>query len=179
VRGVVELETPHPLASHLPAIYQDDDFCLRFMSAFDTGLAPVLSTLDNLDAYLDPMLTPDDFLEWLAGWVGFALDERWPLKKRRNFVLHAVRLYRMRGTVRGLATPVGLFPGGSVEVVESGGTAWSRRPGAAWPGSPTPGILVRVRVQTPHDIDERRLDALVAAAKPAHIPHRVELTETR
>jgi hypothetical protein len=36
-----------------------------------------------------------------------------------------------------------------------------------------------VRVQTPHDIDERRLDALVAAAKPAHIPHRVELTETR
>src|SRR4030088_409600 len=111
MRGLIEMETPHPLASYLPAIYHEDGLYLRFVSAFDTALAPVFARLDNLDAYLDPRLTPPDFLEWLAGWVGFALDERWPLEKRRAFVLHAVDLYRRRGTVRGLEAHIGIVSG--------------------------------------------------------------------
>ena len=38
-----------------PALYQDDDVRPAASStALDTVLAPVLATLDNLDAYLDP-----------------------------------------------------------------------------------------------------------------------------
>jgi phage tail-like protein len=32
-------------------------------------LAPVVATIDCLGAYLDPALTPEDFLRWLGGWV--------------------------------------------------------------------------------------------------------------
>lgn len=179
MRGLVDLETPHPLGSYLPAIYQEDDLYLRFLSAFDVALAPILSTLDNLAAYLDPRLAPDDFVDWLAEWVGFALDERWSLARRREFVRHAVRLYHKRGTVAGLRHHVAIFSGGDAEVIENGGAAWSRTSGASLPGSSEAGLLVRVHVVPPHEIDIDRLDALVAAAKPAHVPHRVEVVERR
>ncbi len=61
MRGLVlKLETPHPLGSSLPGIYQQDTFAQRLTSAFDDALAPIFSTLDNFDAYLDPLLAPED-----------------------------------------------------------------------------------------------------------------------
>ena len=71
-------------------------------------------TLDNFGAYLDPALTPDDFLDWLGGWVGVALDETWPIERRRAFVAQAADLYRLRGTRAGLAAHVQIFTGGEV-----------------------------------------------------------------
>jgi hypothetical protein len=35
--------------------------------------------------------------------------------------------------------------------------------------------LVRVRVKDPVTVSPAGLDALVATAKPAHVPHRVEI----
>ena len=40
----------------------------------------------------------------------------------------------------------------------------------------TPELLVRLRVPNPEEFDVRRLDALVEMAKPAHVPHRVEVS---
>ena len=59
-------------------MYQDDSFALGFTAALDEVLAPVFNSLDNLDSYLDPELSPEDFLDWLAGWLGLVLDEDWP-----------------------------------------------------------------------------------------------------
>ena len=76
MRGtIVDLPTPHPMGPAMPALYQDDPFAQSFLSALDTVLAPVVGTLDNLDAYLDPYLTPDDFLVWL-GELGRGRDRR-------------------------------------------------------------------------------------------------------
>jgi phage tail-like protein len=163
------------MGESLPAIYQEDDLMMRLVSAFDDVLAPAISSLDNLAAYFDPALTPDDFLDWLAGWVGVLLDETWPIERRRAFVAVAAQLYRTRGTAAGLAAQVRLFTAGEVEVVESGGSAWSMTPGATVPG--TPEFSVRVRVTPPArvPVDAARLDALVAAAKPAHVIHSVEV----
>jgi len=87
MRGTVAgLRSPHPLGPSLPSLYQDDDFAQRFLSGLDEVLAPVFSTIDNFDAYLDPNLTPDDFLAWLAGWVGIALDDGWDEPRRRAIV---------------------------------------------------------------------------------------------
>ena len=55
-----ELPSTRPLASFLPAMLQADDFCVRFTQGLDPVLAPVLATIDNLDAYLDPWLTPPE-----------------------------------------------------------------------------------------------------------------------
>ena len=172
-----EEPSPHPLGPSLPALYQDDDFAQRMLSSLDSVLAPVLSTIDNFDAYLDPRLTPDDFLGWLAGWVGIVLDESWDEDRRREIVARAVELYRMRGTAIGLAGQVEIQTGGTVEIVENGATGWSVDPGGELPGSPEPLVVVRVTVPDPKAIDAQRLDALVAAGKPAHVLHRIEIVK--
>lgn len=169
------LASPRPLVAALPALYQEDDFTSRFTSAFDAALAPVFLALDSFPAYLDPALTPDDFLDWLGGWVGLLLDETWPIERRRAFIAVAGNLYRRRGTAGGLAALVRLFTSGEVQIVESGGAAWSPTTGGALPGSPDFGVLVRVLVPQGVTIDPVKLDALVAAAKPAHVLHRVEV----
>lgn len=171
------LPSPHPLGPALPAIYQDDDMVQRLLDGLDAVIAPVYSTLDNFDTYLDPALTPEDFLDWLAGWVGMAIDQRWDEARRRTAVARAVELYRMRGTAAGLAAQVEIQTGGTVEIGENGATAWSVDPGGAMPGSPEPLVVVRVTVPDPKAVDAARLDALVASAKPAHVLHRIELVK--
>ncbi len=173
--AVGSLVSPLPLGRFLPALYQEDDFAQRWTSGLDDVLAPIFSSLDNFDAYLDPGLTPADFLDWLATWMGLVADETWPVERRRAFVSSASDLYRMRGTARGLAAHVQIFSGGEVEIVEHGGCAWSQTNGAALPGAAGFDMVVRVQVADPSTLDAARLDALVAAAKPAHLTHRVEV----
>ncbi len=169
------LISPHPIGAALPALYAGDDFTQRFTAALDESLAPVMATLDNLERYLQPALAPTDFVGWLAHWVGATLDENWPDDRRRAAVARAAALHRRRGTVAGLAEQISLFAGGAAEVVDNGGVAWSAEPGAALPGTEAPRLTVRVRVADPAAIDAGRLDALVAQAKPGHVPHSVEV----
>jgi len=178
MRGLLEgVPTPHPLGPSLPGLYQEDDFTQRWLDGLDQVLAPIFATLDNFDAYLDPWLTPVDFLGWLAGWVGIVLDESWEEPRRRAIVARAVDLYRMRGTAAALAGQVEIQTGGSVEIIENGATSWSVDAGGDLPGSPDPLVVVRVTVPDPKAVDTGRLDALVAAAKPAHVLHRIELVK--
>ena len=48
----------------------DAQFARGLCAGLDEVLAPCPVTLDCLEAYFDPRLTPPDFLEWLAAWVG-------------------------------------------------------------------------------------------------------------
>lgn len=176
MRGLVPgLPSPHPMGPALPALYQEDAFGQRLTAAFDESLAPVLATLDNLEAYLDPDLTPGDFLEWLGGWLGVAVDETWDIDRRRKAIAGAVEIYRLRGTVQGLAAQIEIFTGGTVKVVENGAVGWSGKPGTPLPGKAQPKLLVSITVQDPDVIDRPTLDALVRAAKPAHLPHEIEV----
>jgi phage tail-like protein len=175
-RGLIDgLPTPHPLGPALPGIYQQDDFAMRLASVFDDCLAPIFSVLDNCQAYFDPRLAPEDFVPWLASWVALTLDETWPLQRQRSLIARAAELYRARGTRKGLADHVELYTGAPPEVSDSGGVAWSREPGAAAPGEATPSVTIRVRLPDPAAVDTARLDAIVAASKPAHVLHRIEV----
>jgi phage tail-like protein len=177
-RGLVHsLISPHPLGLSLPALYQEDDFTQRFVSAFDAALAPIFATLDNFPAYLDPWLAPEDFLEWLGSWFGIVLDESWSLARRRALITRAFEFYRMRGTSSGLKEQIEVLTGGTVELHETGGAATSTTAGGALPGSPNFALLVRVTVDDPAAINLARLDALVMAAKPAHVTHKVEIVK--
>lgn len=172
---VPDLPSPHPLAAHLPALYQSDDpFALGLAGAFDQELAPIFASLDNFDAYLDPMLAPADFVDWLGTWVAAVPDDSWTSHRRRELVARAVALYRIRGTRHGLESYLGVLTGGEVEVEESGGTASSTESGAPFPGRPGFEVVVTLRgVEGTADAD--RLEALVAASKPAHVRHRVQI----
>jgi phage tail-like protein len=175
-RGIVlDLPSPHPIGDLLPGVYSEDAFAQRFTGALDEVLAPVVSTLDCLSAYFDPALAPDDFVEWLAGWVALPLDAGWSPQRRRRLVAAAVALHRRRGTRGGLADLVAMVTGGQVEVSESGGCVGSADPGGALPGDARPHLHVRVRVPDPASVNLARLADLVAANKPAHLPHTVEV----
>ena len=180
MRGTVPgLGSPHPLGEYLPALFHEDSLAQRLTAALDEVLAPVIATLDNQAAYLDAQLAPEDFVDWLAGWVGATVDERWPLERRRQAVVRAVELYRLRGTARGLAEQVEVLTGGSVEIVENGGAVSSPTAGGKLPGKPELSLLVRLTPDPATEITAARLDALVESIKPAHIPHRVEIVESK
>lgn len=169
------LPTPHPIGPYLPALYQEDRFAQALTSGLDEVLSPLIASLDNLGAYLEPDVAPDDFLAWLGGWVGMDLDEDWPEERRRALVRRAVEIFRIRGTAAGLRAHIELVTGGRVEIVESGGVAWSRESGADLPGQPEPRMTIRVNVDDVAGIDTRALDRLVGASKPAHVIHALEL----
>jgi phage tail-like protein len=170
--------SPHPIGELLPALYSEDDFAQRFTGALDDLLAPILSTLDCMDAYFAPALAPGDFVEMLAGWVALPLGDGWSLDRRRRLVAAAVALHRRRGTRSGLADLIGLVTGGEVEIVESGGCVGSIESGAPLPGTDRPGVHVRIRTTGPEDVNPERLDDLIATNKPAHLPHSFDVLPT-
>jgi len=176
VRGLVpRLTTPHPLGRHLPSLYQDDALAQRLLGALDEVLAPVLCTLDGLDAHFDPQLAPEDFLAWLATWLGIELDETWPTERRRALVAGAARTYRLLGTAAGLRAALAWFIDGEVEIEDSGGAAWSAHSGAPLPGTADHTMVVRLKVDDPAAVPGERVAAIVSAASPAHVAQRIEV----
>ena len=115
---------------YLPAVYRADplggDFLDRFLSIFDTLRTKTNGTVTDLARYFDPEATPanrpgqgsDDFLAWLAGWLGMTLKNGWPIEKRRRLLKNAHRLYALRGTPDGLRLHIKLYTGVEPRILE-------------------------------------------------------------
>ncbi|HSV65926.1 MAG TPA: phage tail protein [Mycobacteriales bacterium] len=179
MRGTVPgLANAQPIVELMPAVYQEDQFTGRFTAGLDDTFAPILAVIDCIDAYVDPALAPEDFVDWLAGWVGMPQDDDTSLERRRAGVEHAVELYRMRGTLTGLRAHLELVSGGEVALADNGGVVWSTTPGTALPGEGTPRLGVRIRLEDPGRAPLGLLNAVVSAGKPAHVVHRLEVEGT-
>ncbi|MEU3612810.1 phage tail protein [Streptomyces sp. NPDC006872] len=177
MRGSIDgLGSSTPLGAMLPAVFADDDLAQRFVAGLDEVMAPILNVLDCLPAYFDPALAPVDFTRWLTGWVGAETDGTEPEQRLRAAVAAAAHLHRVRGTRRGLSEAVRLAFGVTPDISESGGASWTARPLGPFPGAPRPHLHVTLRLPDPHPADTHRLDALVAAARPAHMPYTVKVT---
>lgn len=177
MRGSIDgLDSSAPIGAMLPAVFADDDLAQRFVAGLDEVLAPILNVLDCLDAYFTPGLAPVDFTWWLGTWVGAEADGAEPEPRLRAAVSAAAHLHRIRGTRRGLVEAVRLAFGTEPEITESGGTDWSARPFGPVPGESRPRLHVHLRLPDPTPADEHRLDILVAAARPAHMPYTVQVT---
>jgi phage tail-like protein len=175
-RGTVDgLRSAHPLIDQLPGVYVEDEMVRGLTRGFDTVLAPVFLTLDCLEAYVSPRQAPEDFLPWLASWVGISVAESWPSERKRTVVASAVRRHRDRGTRRGLTEHLELLTDGDVEIHDSGGTVWSDDPGVDPPGEPEPALRVVVRVDDPAAVDVDRLRAEVREARPVHLPFTLDV----
>lgn len=171
--------SPLPLRHQLPGIYAEDVFAGVFADGLDTMQGPVLTALDCLDAYFRSGVAPPDFLDWIGDWVGAELQDLDSEAARRQGVGTAMAMHRRRGTAGGLAAAVRLSFGVTPEITESGGAAWSPRPRGPFPGDPRPYLRVVVRVPDPEAFDVRRLESLVGAARPAHVPFSVEVLSER
>jgi phage tail-like protein len=85
--------------------------------------------IDALPALFDPWATPDgppdSWLDWLAGSIGFELDENWTPTQRRQALARAPALLARRGTVQGLREMAALYAGVQVSIEEAQVHVWS------------------------------------------------------
>jgi phage tail-like protein len=125
--GAIRISYPRVSSlRHLPSLYRDDrrsaDFLDRFLSIADATWASVEETLDDVPAYLDPWAAPaepeDDFLSWLATWVGVSFERKWTVARRRRFLANAHTLFKLRGTVEGIRLHVLLATDADAHVLE-------------------------------------------------------------
>jgi phage tail-like protein len=172
------LGSPHPLAQTLPGMYHGKSFVRRLCFALDEVLAPVLCTLDNLPAYLDVGTSPDDVLPWLAAWTGMPLDPGQSRERQRGLLQQAVELQGVQGTAHGIEMAVEAVFGLRAEVEETGAATWSVDADATLPGDPRQAFVLRVFAAPDETVDEQRLDLVVAALKPAHVVHRVQVVRS-
>lgn len=176
-RGSIDgLGSSSPIGLMLPAVFAEDDLAQRFVAGLDEVLAPIHNVLDCLEAYFAPSLAPADFTRWLGDWVGAETDGVQDTSALRAAVAAAAQLHRIRGTRRGLAEAIRLAFGVDPEITESGGAAWDARPLGPVPGEHRPHLSVTVRLAAPVEADLHRLEQLVAAARPAHMPYTVQVT---
>lgn len=108
------------LLAYLPAIYQEDKLLGQLLLAFEKILIGPLGdagvrykgleeTIDALALFFDPAETRADFLDWLSGWVALSLRADLDELQQREFIANAVRLYRLRGTKKGLAEVIKIY----------------------------------------------------------------------
>ncbi len=103
---------------YLPALYYDDEVMGRFLMIFESLWNPIESQIDNIWYYFDPKMTPRELVPWLASWSDLALDERWTEAQQRKLLGSAARLYRMRGTKRGLVEYLEIYTGRRAVITE-------------------------------------------------------------
>ncbi|MCP2729238.1 phage tail protein [Limnofasciculus baicalensis] len=115
---------------YLPATLQTDELIGEFLLAFEkiltgenfpprinpgiiessTSNPPGLeAVIESIHTYFDPDLTPEEFLPWLASWVGLSLRDDWQPSTRREFIKRIVHFYHLRGTKEGLKQVLSLY----------------------------------------------------------------------
>ncbi len=149
-----------PIEDGLPALLRADDFCQRFVGGLDDVLAPVLLTIDNLDAYVDPDVAPMDFVEWLASWFGLQLDPEWDQRRARRTVAALAAINRNRGTLSALRDLAAVLGDGDIEVEDGGGVWTTLDPDDSLPGARSSEVLVR------GDVSDRHLPLLQSFVPP-------------
>lgn len=165
---------------YLPAPFHADPLVGRFLLIPEAILAPIEEMLDSIAFYFDPRLTPAELLPWLATWVGVELDENWPLDRQRELVAWAVRLFRWRGTRRGMREHLRVYTGCAPLIVENsdglrlsndgtlGENASLGLPRRHW-------LTLTVFATDPATIDERVVRQIIEFQKPAHVGYNFEI----
>ncbi len=62
----------------------------------------------------DPVVVPEESLDWLGGWIGVAFDAALPESRRREWLIRSSELARYHGTRRGLRLALDIASDGGV-----------------------------------------------------------------
>lgn len=177
---VAALSSKSSYLEYLPAIYSQGDFMGRFLMIFESVLGPIEGVIDNISHYFDAGTAPEELLPWLASWVNLALDETWPLERRRELVGSAVELFRDRGTRRGMREYLRVYSGVEPRITEDFG-------GISLAGNAKLGVNtvlgagrphtfnVTLELEDPDSVKVEQLKAIIEAEKPAHSAYTLEI----
>ena len=75
----------------------------------DAAIRPLEDEIEGIHRLFDAETTPREFLSWLAGWVALALRTDLSPARQRRVLANTVRLYRIRGTRRGMEEILKLY----------------------------------------------------------------------
>lgn len=192
---VVRVEVALPSwIRHLPGVFQDADeenadVLKRFLAIQQHVALQVEEKLEGIHAYFDPRETPEPFLPWLASWLAMSLHESWTVQRRREVILRAAEMYRMRGTAAGLKLALSLFAEIDAEIVEfrwpypgfviGRHSVIGHRSTIARPVFETQCFVVKVPARRSALSREklRTVHAVVEAEKPAHAHYALSFEE--
>lgn len=96
----------------------DEDPMRRFLFIFQHVMTTITSRIDRIIDLTNPVTCEPKFLPWLASWVGFELDESLPVNQQRELVRRAIRLFRTRGTRRGVEEMIRVLTSAPARVIE-------------------------------------------------------------
>ena len=118
----------------LPALYAADErarpFLERLLALLAAGLGGQQRRIDDLPLLFDAAAAPEEWLEWLAGWVGLRAGDLPGGERRRAAVGDAFTLAARRGTAAGLRAAISLSLGAEAWIDEPGARADPWRLGA-------------------------------------------------
>ncbi|MEQ1545830.1 phage tail protein [Methyloglobulus sp.] len=97
---------------------QPPSFLHRYLAIFDGFMNELDGPATTRHVLLDPAATHAEVLDWLAGFVGLVLDERWPVPVQRAILAQAAWLFRFRGTVPGITRFLEIYTGSQVFLIE-------------------------------------------------------------
>lgn len=110
------------LVRRLPAIYQDDKAAAPFLAPalalFESFFEEAENKIRDLPALFDPYAVPQEFLSWLAGWLGLDIDANWSEALTRRAIAEAFANYAWRGTAKGLRRSLETYAGVTAHLVE-------------------------------------------------------------
>ncbi len=170
---------------YLPRIYRQYDiregmFLKRFMWLLKHPRIPIDRVIKNIHTYFQPFNTPRKFLPWLASVLALVLDEGWDEGKKRELIASIVRIYKLRGTPRGLALYLKIYTGSKPEIIENYWPFNGFQVGVSSTigvDSIIMGLINRSHcfsIRIPQTLEEtpldmiRKIHAIVQAEKPAH-----------
>lgn len=95
------------LDEYLPGVYRQDapsaSFLDRFLANVEGTFTEIEGKIAAIQLLFDTRTLDADYLDWLAGWLGVALDPAFDEPRQRLFLDHAIELFGQRGTPQGLA----------------------------------------------------------------------------
>jgi phage tail-like protein len=167
------------LRGALPALYQENDFGMRFVGALESLLDPIIAVLDALPAHFDPDHAPTDILRLMAAWLGIELDESQEVADQREVVRRAAELARRRGTVGGLELALTLsFPGLPLRLVDAGGVHYGAALSTPPPDPSAPSFVVYCDRAVPEET-QAAIAQTIERFKPVHASYRLRVKAAR
>ena len=160
----------------LPAVYQENDFAMRFLEGLEELLDPIVAFLDALPAHLDLSLAPPDYVMLVGEWLGIDPEGRWRVllgrdeARRRELVGRATVIARRRGTGASLQLVLDLlFPDLWLRVRDFGRSTFSAEPRD--PPAADASFEVVSAVE-PARARRAAIDRVVEQLRPVHVAYR-------
>lgn len=165
------------LRGGLPDMYQEQDFTMRFVGAFEAVLDPLVAVLDTLPAHFDAELAPLDILDLATKWLGLEHNEAQPASQLRKLVLRTAELGRLRGTHAGVELALKLnFPDVPLRIEDGGGVAWSMNGELPDPGQPSFVVYCDKAISQEEAAEVARV---IESVKPVHVGFRLRIKGPR